>query len=432
MAELVKEHIKLPVSFNANSLQWLVIGGGIEALRVVKLLLSKNEQSNISVVAGTFHSSLTTTADMHPNLLLHERSFELQDCSNVNAVIIATGNSVVDESLLSQVKQLKLLAYLPSNPQLSDFIIEQSVALPIKRSNIYWLNDRAWKRITTKIIIGFFLMVFGYFAITYLPLPSAKETWAVIQPHITWQLLLFVLAGFLAQMVDGLLGMGYGVTSATCLMAFGVNPVTMSASIHTSEIFTTGISGYSHYKFGNVNKKLFRHLVIPGVVGAVAGALALVYLGDHYGKMLMPIIALYAAFLGFRILYKAFKEPTKGKKVKRIGWLAGAGGFLDSFGGGGWGPIVTSSLMAKGRSPKYTIGSVNLTEFFVTLSSAFAFFLTIGITHWTIVLGLLIGGSIAAPLAARLTGRLPRKTMMIGVGLMVIIWCVRMIFKSLG
>lgn len=431
MATLAKQHTKLAVSLNTATIHWLVVGGSVSALQSVRVLLNKDHQSNIIIIAETFHPSLLKIAELHRNVSLIERAFDIADCNHVDAVIIATGNDVIDDSIRSQVKQHRLLAYLPGNHESSDFILEKTNAVQLKKSNVYWLSDRAWKRITTKIIIAFSLMVFGYFSITYLPLPSGKETWAVIAPHITWQLLLFVLAGFLAQMVDGLLGMGYGVTSATCLMAFGVNPVAMSASIHTSEIFTTGISGYSHYRFGNVNKKLFRHLVIPGAIGAVAGALLLVYLGDNYGKLLMPVIALYAGFLGFRILYKAFKEPTKGKKVKRIGWLAGAGGFLDSFGGGGWGPIVTSSLMAKGRSPKYTIGSVNLTEFFVTLSSAFAFFLTIGITHWTIVLGLLIGGSIAAPIAARLTGKLPRKTMMIGVGLMVIIWCIRMIIKSL-
>jgi uncharacterized membrane protein YfcA len=245
------------------------------------------------------------------------------------------------------------------------------------------------------------------------------------------QFLFFILAGFLAQMVDGLLSMGYGVTSATCLMTFGVNPVAMSAAIHTSEIFTSGISGYSHYKFGNVNKKLFKHLVIPGVLGAILGALLLVYLGEKGGKWLMPIIAVYAGFLGVKILIKAFRPQNGNKKVKRVGWLAGAGGFLDSFGGGGWGPIVTSSLIAKGKSPKYTVGSVSLTEFFITLASAFTFFVSVGVSHWNIVLGLMIGGTLAAPIAARLAGKLPRKTMMIAVGIMVLIWCARMIIKSL-
>ena len=144
----------------------------------------------------------------------------------------------------------------------------------------------------------------------------------------------------------------------------------------------------------------------------------------------MPVMAAYAMFLGLKILIRAFQKQPKTKKIKRIGWLAWVGGFLDSFGGGGWGPIVTSTLISKGRSPRYTIGSVNLTEFFVTMASAVTFFMTVGITHWNVVLGLLIGGATAAPIAARLTGKLPKKTMMIAVGIMVMIWCVRLIIKS--
>jgi uncharacterized membrane protein YfcA len=136
--------------------------------------------------------------------------------------------------------------------------------------------------------------------------------------------------------------------------------------------------------------------------------------------------------LGFRILYQAIKKKRKSKKVKRAGWLAGAGGFLDSFGGGGWGPLVTSSLIAKGRSPQYVIGSVSLSEFFVTLSSALAFFVMIGITHWQVIAGLLIGGVIAAPIAAKLAGKLPARTMMIAVGVMVILWSVRIFIKFIG
>ena len=273
-------------------------------------------------------------------------------------------------------------------------------------------------------------MVLGHIIISYLPLPSIGEIWTGAKPYFDYKFLLFVVAGFLAQMVDGMLSMGYGVTSATCLMSFNVSPVAVSAAIHTSEIFTTGISGYSHYKFGNVNKKLFRHLVIPGVIGAILGALVLVFVGDHYSKYLMPLIALYAGFLGLKILVKAFQLNSKNKKVKKIGWLAWIGGFLDSFGGGGWGPIVTSQLISKGRSPKYTVGSVSLTEFFVTLASAFTFFVTVGVSHWNVVLGLIVGGTIAAPIAAKLAGKLPKKTMMILVGLMVMIWCVRMFIKS--
>ena len=302
----------------------------------------------------------------------------------------------------------------------------------------YLLNDQVreekkWKGIASKIVIVFALMVLGHIIISYLPLPSFSTIVTNLKPYFDTYFFLFILTGFLAQMVDGTLSMGYGVTSATCLMSFGISPVSVSAAIHTSEVFTSGISGYSHYKFGNVNRKLFRHLVIPGVIGAILGALMLVFLGERAGKWLLPVMALYAMLLGFRILFKAFATSSKkNNKVKRIGWLAWIGGFLDSFGGGGWGPIVTSTLISKGRSPKYTIGSVSLTEFFITIASATTFFITAGISHWNVVLGLLIGGAIAAPFAAKLAGKLPKKTMMILVGVMVIVWCVRMFVKSAG
>ncbi len=309
------------------------------------------------------------------------------------------------------------------------FVIEQNNTAATTASI---KNDEVkWKKITTALIILFSVLVLGFCAVSYFKINSLQTLWLHAKPFINLQLLFFIIAGFIAQMVDGSLGMGYGVTSATCLMSLGINPVAVSAAIHTSEIFTTGISGYSHYKFGNVNKKLFKHLVIPGVIGAVLGALLLVFLGEKYGKWLMPLVAVYAMFLGLKILIKAFQLQAKNSKLKRVGWLGAMGGFCDSFGGGGWGPIVTSTLIAKGKSPRYTIGTVSLSEFFVTLVSALTFFIAVGVSHLNIVAGLLIGGSVAAPLAAKLSGKLPRKTMLICVGLLIIIWSVRMVIKSL-
>jgi uncharacterized membrane protein YfcA len=297
----------------------------------------------------------------------------------------------------------------------------------------FLVTDRQWRRILGYCILVFSLLFTGYIIGDFLPVPSGSELVTMVKPYFTYELLFFIAAGFAAQMVDGALSMGYGVTSATMLMSFGVSPVASSAAIHTAEIATTGISGFSHYRFGNVNPKLFRYLVIPGVLGAILGAILLVYLGNRANQWILPVIALYAMFLGLRILLKAFESrQRKEGKVKRIGWLAGTGGFFDSIGGGGWGPIVTTTLISKGRDPKFTIGSVCLTEFFVTLASAATFFLTVGVGHWNIVLGLIIGGALAAPIAARLAGRLPRKTMMIAVGTMVIFWCIRIIIKSIS
>jgi uncharacterized membrane protein YfcA len=431
----------LPLMINAGALRWGVIGNGKLVHENIKLLLQHSSNVSVTVVAEYMGDALKLLVKPHAGVELVEKEYEASDLDGIDMLIIDTGNKVLDEKIQSDATERKILAYLPAYPLEGDFSLNENIkpgngvtdkqVLNVGKYKFQANTEQRWKSLASKLILAFVLMVIGHLVISYLPLPSVKEVGKGIEPYFNYQFLFFVLAGFLAQMVDGVLSMGYGVTSATCLMSFGVSPVAMSAAIHTSEIFTTGISGYSHYKFGNVNKKLFKHLVVPGVLGAILGAILLIFLDEKYGKWLMPVIAVYAGFLGLKILIKAFQLNTKAKKVKRVGWLAGAGGFLDSFGGGGWGPIVTSSLIAKGRSPKYTVGSVSLTEFFVTLSSAFTFFVTIGVSHWNIVLGLLIGGGIAAPIAARLAGKLPRKTMMIAVGIMVMIWCVRMIIKSL-
>ncbi|QIL76835.1 sulfite exporter TauE/SafE family protein [Hymenobacter sp. HDW8] len=259
---------------------------------------------------------------------------------------------------------------------------------------------------------------------------SWEQIWEVISSAQTFYL--FVAIGFAAQLIDGLLGMGYGVVTAISLMSLNMSPATVSASIHTAEMFASGASGYSHYRLGNVNRRLFRALLVPGVLGAVSGAFLLSYFGEHFSAWVKPTLAVYLLLLGLRILRQAFQQPGPSRPVKHIGWLAGAGGFLDSFGGGGWGPLVTSTLLMRGRAPQYVIGSVSLTEFFVTFSSALTFFATIGFSHWQVVLGLIVGGLAAAPLAARLAGNLPVRWMFAGVGLMVIVWSLWTIYRALS
>jgi uncharacterized protein len=241
---------------------------------------------------------------------------------------------------------------------------------------------------------------------------------------------LFLLAGFVAQLIDGALGMAYGVTASTFLLSFGVPPAAASASIHTSEIFTSGVSGLFHLKFQNVNKKLFKTLLLPGVIGAALGALTL-SLFEEYSKILKPLIALYTLYLGIIIIRKAFGEKRKKIKTRHIPKLATFGGFMDSVGGGGWGPIVSSTLIAGGRHPRYTIGSVNLTEFFVALASSITFFSIIGISHWNVIAGLILGGIVAAPVGAIASKHLPIKTMMTIVGVLVILLSFRILYISL-
>ncbi len=343
--------------------------------------------------------------------------------------MIYTENEIKEVASISKSSPVAKIAVAEVITVDTDEVKEEESVPEIEQDIIR--DEKKWKWIATVSLFVFAIAILSFFILRYVgyaPLASLIQS---AKSNIDKSFYLFMLAGFLAQMVDGAVGMGYGVTSTSLLMSMGVPPAAISGSVHTAEIFSSAASGYSHYKFGNVNKKLFKVLVIPGVLGAVAGAGMLVWMGDKYGNLIKPFLAAYCMILGFRILYQAYKRNKKNKKVKRAGWLAGAGGFLDSFGGGGWGPLVTSTLISKGRSPQYVIGSVSLSEFFVTLSSAMSFFVFIGITHWQVIMGLMIGGAVAAPLAAKLAGKLPVRTMLICVGLMVIIWSIRVLVKFL-
>lgn len=240
--------------------------------------------------------------------------------------------------------------------------------------------------------------------------------------------LLFLAVGFAAQMVDGALGMAYGVSSTTLLLGMGVAPAPASASVHMAEVVTSGVSGLSHWKFGNVDKALFRRLVLPGVIGGIIGAYVLASLP---GDKLKPWVALYLMLMGVIVLRRAFgkyfPEPTQ-KGLRRLGL---AGGFLDAIGGGGWGPVVTSTLVANGRAPRYAIGSVNLAEFFVATAQSATFFMTIGLIHWQIIAGLMLGGVLAAPLAAHLCKRIPTRPLMVMVGLLIVALSARTMVLSL-
>jgi uncharacterized membrane protein YfcA len=285
------------------------------------------------------------------------------------------------------------------------------------------------KRIVSYSLGAFAFMLIGYFIFSYFRVDEmAKVAYTGIR-SLDRQFPVMLAAGFVAQLVDGALGMGYGVTSAAILLSAGISPAAISGSIHTTEMFASGASGYSHYKFGNVNKKMVRAMLIPGVIGAIGGAVLLTYLGSTHIRYIRPVLACYTLLLGVRIIWNAWRKAQGNGRFKRYGWLALAGGFLDSFGGGGWGPIVTTTLINKGRSPKYVIGSVSLTEFFVTLASAFTFFTLIGVTHWQTIVALIIGGLIAAPIAARLAGKLPKRTSFILVGALVIIWSLKILLS---
>ncbi|MBI5825276.1 MAG: sulfite exporter TauE/SafE family protein [Chloroflexi bacterium] len=244
--------------------------------------------------------------------------------------------------------------------------------------------------------------------------------------------LLYMLVGFLAQMIDGALGMAYGVSSNTFLLSLGIPPAAASASVHMAEVVTTGISGFSHWKLGNVDWKLVRRLLVPGVLGGLLGAYVLTSID---GNIIKPYIAVYLLIMGGIIIYKAFTIKLRKKPDEyhgpRISLLGLFGGFCDAIGGGGWGPVVTSTLVARGKNPRMTIGSVNFSEFFVTLGQSILFVLTLNFSeYWQVILGLLIGGAVAAPIAAKVSQKLPMKTLMIFVGILIIGLSVRTIYLA--
>lgn len=228
----------------------------------------------------------------------------------------------------------------------------------------------------------------------------------------------FVLVGFCAQIIDGCLGMAYGVISTSFLTALGVPILNASASIHFSEIFTTFTSGLSHLKFKNVDHNLLKKLLIPGVIGGISGACVLTQID---GNLLKPFVAVYLMILGIRILLKAFHNIKIKNVMGKIMPLGFIGGFFDAVGGGGWGPIVTSTLIARGNCPKKTIGSVNVAEFFVTLAQSTTFFVIIGMGYWPIMFGLLLGGCLAAPLGAYLCQKINIKVLLIAVACLILV-----------
>jgi hypothetical protein len=278
------------------------------------------------------------------------------------------------------------------------------------------------RKIVNKYMVAI-AVVFLAILITWFFLSSAQLT--ALQEllkkdnHIFYWML---LVGFGAELVAGSMGMGYGVICTSLLLILNVPPPVVSASIHSAEAFTSAAGTISHWQLGNINKKLAKALAIPAIIGAVAGALLLTFVGHKYEKMTKPFIAAYTIYLGIKILQNAFKkkEINQQKKKSNITALGLIGGFIDSFGGGGWGPLVTGTFIKNGHTPRFVIGSSTFAKCILTVASAVTFIFTIGISHWNVVAGLLIGGIVTAPFSAMLTSKLPTKKMFIAVGVVVI------------
>jgi uncharacterized membrane protein YfcA len=287
------------------------------------------------------------------------------------------------------------------------------------------LHAAAWFAVA--VLIALILFLAGRFFISNDWFGGWQIIGETLSSSIFWNA---AIVGFFAQVVDGALGMAYGVTATTFLLASGATPGVASASVHIAEIFTTGVSGISHVKFGNVNKDLFVRLLVPGILGGILGAVLVTQVD---GTLFKPYVSAYLLLLGIYILSKAFQSLRLRKNPpKHVGKLALFGGFVDAAGGGGWGPVVTSTLVSTGNDPRTTIGSVNFAEFFLTLTGAAVFTLLMETNTWPIILGLVFGGLFAAPFAAVLCKKLHARTLLILVGTLIIITSLYNLYRALG
>ena len=480
-----------PIFLKLEQLHVLVVGGGVVALEKLTALWKSSPKTRVTLVAPLINSEILAFQE-EKELVIIQREFEEKDLENIDVVVVAVGDVTTSEAIRLIAKKHRLLVNVADKPELCDFYLGSIVtkgnlkiaistngksptfAKRLKEilndnisdnvedaldnlnklrnhlegdfqhkvnelnqitSTLIEKKESKWYDINVRKIVWYALGVFailiaGHILFTLLPPQTIWNSTYTVFNELDGDFLYFMLGGFIAQMIDGALGMAYGVSATTFLLSFGVSPTIASMSVHASEIFTSGVSGLMHLKFGNVNSKLFKVIVLPGVIGSILGAYILTEF-ENYNDYIKPVVGTYTLILGFIIIYKVIRKHQKRKKIKHVGWLATLGGFLDAIGGGGWGPVVSSTLIASGKNPRLVIGSVNLAEFFVSLASSFTFFTLIGGSGWQTILGLILGGVCAAPIAAHLSKKLNVKAMMIFVGIVVIIVSLRIIYMSI-
>jgi siroheme synthase-like protein len=477
-----------PLFFKANQLRILIIGGGEVALEKLSNLLLHSPNAIVRIVGTTISDEIKNLISGNENVELIERPFTESDLNGIRLVISALNDIQMSEEIGAIVRSKGILYNAADKPELCDFYLgsvvskgnlkigistngksptmakrikeafnemipdeidesienmheirkyikgnfkerivklNQITAAFIEKKNKKW-HEFEWKTIVFSILGVLGIMIAGHALFSLLPPKDIWKGTVGIVDQLDSSFLYFMLGGFIAQMIDGALGMAYGLSATTFLINYGMPISVTSMCVHASEIFTSGVSGLMHLKFGNVHNRLFKAIVIPGVIGAILGAYVLTEF-EKYGSFIKPIVSVYTFFLGSLIIYKVIRKSQNRRRVKRAGYLATLGGFLDSIGGGGWGPVVSSTLIAHGKNPRLVVGSVNLAEFFVSLASSLTFVTILGSTHWQTILGLVLGGVCAAPIAAHLSKKLNVRAMMLLVGIVVIIVSIRTI-----
>ncbi len=459
-----KSNPSYPVFLKSDQLSILIVGNSISVYNRLLFIIKEFRTSHINVIVPEINSKIQKLTDQHSYIEVFEKEINEEDFKSIHLVFF-TDETQNPELLKKIASENSALAHFSHYPHLNDFEemvsaeldkIQKQKKFAKKISVLQKLSQQLSEKEepsdpyeqlenTSKIakaaqlksniylaIIGLMLFV-GLLGVTIYEFSLYDD----VKQFLTQDNYIFfwmLLVGFLAEMIAGSMGMGYGVICTTILLMLNVPPPIVSASIHSAESFTSAAGSISHYKLGNVNMKLVKRLAPFAILGAIIGSVSLTYFGEHYAHIVKPLIALYTLYIGVNILRKSLMK-NRHKSVKRkksnLTFLGITGGFIDSFAGGGWGPLVTGSLIKDGRTPRFVIGSSTLTKFLLTVTSAITFIYTIGIHHWNIVLGLLIGGIVTAPFSAMLTAKLPVKKMTIFISILVIIMSSITIIKSL-
>ncbi len=479
-----------PVFLKLQNFQTLLVGGGNVGLEKLHAMLMNSPKAQITVVADRFLNELRNLVQDHPSVKLIERKFEDADLDGAELVILATDHRELHQYIRNLAKEKGLLVNVADTPELCDFYLSSivkkgnlkiaistngkspTVAKRIKevlnesipeeiddtleqvnklrntlngdfahkvkvlnQATASLVSEKQEKKLSPAALswmIWSIVVVFTGIIIyaIWQQEPVFRGYVEGINPQFYW----FLIAGFIFAMIDGAIGMSYGVTSTTFSLSMGIPPASASTAVHISEILSNGIAGWMHYRMGNINKKLFKLLLFPGIIGAVTGAYILSSL-EEYAHYTKPLISVYTFILGIVILNKAGifkKKAIKNKsKIKKIGTLGFTGGFIDAVGGGGWGSIVLSSLIAGGRNARYSLGTVKLSRFFIALMSSLTFVTMLDGLRWYAVAGLVLGSAIASPIAARVSNKLSAKTIMVAVGVIVILVSLRAVGKFL-
>ncbi|SER23797.1 TSUP family transporter [Pedobacter rhizosphaerae] len=463
-----------PVFVKLNKLRTLLIGAGNIGLEKLTAIISNSRQAQITIVAEIVSPEVYKLIADYPRIKVKQKSFDVSDLQDVDIVFAATNNNILNEEIRRVTHDKGLLINVADKPDLCDFYLgsivqkgdlkiaistngkSPTIAKRLKQilsegipaeldatlqnmsalrqtlngdfsAKVKKLNKvteslvnpkKSFVEANMKWLIWLVALLFiGGVGVTLWNTEPEFQTFFInIDPLFYW----FLGAGFVFAMVDGAIGMSYGVTSASFSLAMGLPPASASMAIHISEVMSNGIAGWMHYRMGNVNWKLFKILIIPAIIGAVLGAYILSSL-EHYSAYVKPVVAVYTLFLGGIILMKAFniKRKKAEHKIKRIGFLGFVGGFIDAAFGGGWGSIVLSSLIAGGRHPLFSLGTVKISRFFIATLSSLTFFTMLGGKYWEAVLGLIIGSALASPIAAKVSNKISAKTIMVAVGIIV-------------